>query len=210
MSAPQPQMIFVNLPVQDLEKSKAFFTALGYSFNPTYTNDDAAGMVISESIYVMLLTQPFFQQFTNKPIADAHTHTEVINALSAPVARQLTSWWTRHWPQAPANRSRRATTASCTSAASRTWMAISGKSHTWTASRADGRRKGEPSWLTWMLTCCRAHRTRWRPTAALPARPVRCGRTMARCSTWNAWLTMWNRARAPRSRVRSRQSPAKR
>ncbi len=59
MSAPQPQMIFVNLPVQDLGKSKAFFTALGYSFNPTYTNDDAAGMVISESIYVMLLTQPF-------------------------------------------------------------------------------------------------------------------------------------------------------
>ncbi len=84
MSAPQPQMIFVNLPVKDLEKSKAFFTALGYSFNPTYTNDDAAGMVISESIYVMLLTQPFFQQFSNKPIADAHTHTEVINALSAP------------------------------------------------------------------------------------------------------------------------------
>ena len=60
MSAPQPQMIFVNLPVKDLEKSKAFFSALGYSFNPTYTNDDAAGMVISESIYVMLLTQPFF------------------------------------------------------------------------------------------------------------------------------------------------------
>ncbi len=58
MSAPQPQMIFVNLPVQDLEKSKAFFSPR-YSFNPTYTNDDAAGMVISESIYVMLLTQPF-------------------------------------------------------------------------------------------------------------------------------------------------------
>ena len=48
-------------------------------------------------------------------------------------------------------------------------MAISGKSHTWTASRADRRRKGEPSWLTWMLTCCRAHRTRWRLTVALPA-----------------------------------------
>ncbi|MDH1195283.1 VOC family protein [Stenotrophomonas sp. GD03958] len=83
MSAPQPQMIFVNLPVQDLEKSKAFFSALGYSFNPTFTNDDAACMVISESIFVMLLTQPFFKQFTNKAIADAHSHTEVITCLSA-------------------------------------------------------------------------------------------------------------------------------
>ena len=73
MSAPQPQMIFVNLPVQDLNASKAFFAALGYSFNPTFTNDDAACMVISESIFVMLLTQPFFKQFTN----------EVITCLSA-------------------------------------------------------------------------------------------------------------------------------
>ncbi|WP_303637744.1 MULTISPECIES: VOC family protein [Stenotrophomonas] len=84
MSTAQPQMIFVNLPVKDLEKSKAFFAALGYSFNPTFTNDDAAGMVISDSIYVMLLTQPFFQQFTTKRLADAHTHTEVITALSSP------------------------------------------------------------------------------------------------------------------------------
>jgi len=54
-------MIFVNLPVQDLNASKAFFAALGYSFNPTFTNDDAACMVISESIFVMLLNQPFFK-----------------------------------------------------------------------------------------------------------------------------------------------------
>lgn len=83
MSAPQPQMIFVNLPVQDLQASKAFFAALGYSFNRTFTNDDAACMVISESIFVMLLTQPFFKQFTNKAIADAHSQTEVITCLSA-------------------------------------------------------------------------------------------------------------------------------
>ena len=74
MSAPQPQMIFVNLPVQDLEKSKAFFTALGYSFNPTYTNDDAAGMVISESIYVMLLTQPFPAVHQQADCRRAHPH----------------------------------------------------------------------------------------------------------------------------------------
>ena len=83
MSAPQPQMIFVNLPVQDLNASKAFFAALGYSFNPTFTNADAACMVISESIYVMLLPQPFFRQFTNKSIAAAHQQTEVITCLSA-------------------------------------------------------------------------------------------------------------------------------
>jgi len=83
MSAPQPQMIFVNLPVQDLQQSKDFFSALGYSFNPAYTNEDAACMVISESIFVMLLVKPFFQQFTNKGIADAHAQTEVITCLSA-------------------------------------------------------------------------------------------------------------------------------
>ncbi len=83
MRAPQPQMIFVNLPVQDLQQSKDFFSALGYSFNPAYTNEDAACMVISESIFVMLLVKPFFQQFTNKKIADAHAETEVITCLSA-------------------------------------------------------------------------------------------------------------------------------
>ena len=59
-----PQMIFVNLPVRDLDASKAFFTALGYAFKPRFTNQDAACMVISDTIYVMLLVEPFFQTFT--------------------------------------------------------------------------------------------------------------------------------------------------
>lgn len=83
MSAAQPQMIFVNLPVQDLEASKAFFSALGYQFNPAFTDENAACMVISESIFVMLLVKPFFQQFTTKAIADAQASTEVITCLSA-------------------------------------------------------------------------------------------------------------------------------
>ena len=83
MSAPQPQMIFVNLPVQDLDRSKAFFAALGYSFNPAFTDENAACMVVSESIFVMLLVNPFFQQFTTKTIVDAHRQTEVITCLSA-------------------------------------------------------------------------------------------------------------------------------
>ena len=76
-------MIFVNLPVQDLDASKAFFSALGYQFNPAFTDENAACMVISESIFVMLLVKPFFQQFTNKTIADAQATTEVITCLSA-------------------------------------------------------------------------------------------------------------------------------
>ena len=79
-----PQMIFVNLPVRDLDASKAFFTALGYAFNPRFTNQDAACMVISDTIYVMLLVEPFFRGFTPRPLCDARSHTEVINCLSAP------------------------------------------------------------------------------------------------------------------------------
>jgi predicted lactoylglutathione lyase len=74
--------IFVNLPIQDMERAKAFFTALGYSFNPQFTNEQGACMVISEDIYAMLLVQPFFQTFTKKPIADASKSTEVIVCLS--------------------------------------------------------------------------------------------------------------------------------
>jgi uncharacterized protein len=75
--------IFVNLAVKYLPKSKAFFSALGYSFNPQFTNDDAACMVISDTIYVMLLTEPFFKKFTSKELVDAKKSTEAIVCLSA-------------------------------------------------------------------------------------------------------------------------------
>jgi len=74
--------IFVNLPVRDLEKSKNFFGALGYGFNPKFTNDAAACMVVSEAIFVMLLTEPFFKSFTTKAIVDAHRATEVLVCLN--------------------------------------------------------------------------------------------------------------------------------
>jgi len=77
------QQIFVNLAVKDLPKSKAFFEKLGYSFNPQFTNDDAACMVISDTIYAMLLTEPFFKKFTNKDLVDAKKATEVLVCLSA-------------------------------------------------------------------------------------------------------------------------------
>ena len=74
--------IFVNLPVKDLDKSKAFFGKLGYKFNAQFTDETAACMVISEDIYTMLLTEPKFKEFTKKPIADAKKTTEVLVCLS--------------------------------------------------------------------------------------------------------------------------------
>lgn len=74
--------IFVNLPVKDLSKSIAFFEGLGYSFHPKFTNEIAGCMVVSESIYFMLVTESYFQTFTNKPIADATKTTEVLNCIS--------------------------------------------------------------------------------------------------------------------------------
>jgi len=74
--------IFVNLPVKDLKKSKAFFEKLGFSFNPQFTNDDGACLVISDTIFAMLLTEKFFQTFTKKTVVDATTSTEVILAIS--------------------------------------------------------------------------------------------------------------------------------
>jgi predicted lactoylglutathione lyase len=74
--------IFVNLPIKNMERSQAFFKALGFSFNPQFTNDQGACMVVSDDIFVMLLVEPFFQTFTKKPIADATKTTEVLMCLS--------------------------------------------------------------------------------------------------------------------------------
>jgi hypothetical protein len=77
------KQIFVNLPVKDLEKSKAFFGALGYTFNPQFTDANAACMVIEEgSIHAMLLVEEFFKTFTDKSITDTSKSTEVLLCLS--------------------------------------------------------------------------------------------------------------------------------
>jgi predicted lactoylglutathione lyase len=75
--------IFVNLPVKDLNRSVEFFTRLGYTFNPQFTNENATCMIISDTIYIMLLTETFFQTFTTKQIIDAHTQVECTICLSA-------------------------------------------------------------------------------------------------------------------------------
>jgi predicted lactoylglutathione lyase len=78
-----PTKIFVNLPVKDLNRSKQFYTALGYAFNPQFTDEKAGCLVISEHIYAMLLVEPYFKTFTKKHVADATTSIEAIIALSA-------------------------------------------------------------------------------------------------------------------------------
>jgi uncharacterized protein len=77
------RMIFVNLPVKDLKASIGFFTELGFGFNPEYTDEEAACMVVDDNIFVMLLTEERFQDFINGEIADATRTTEAITCLSA-------------------------------------------------------------------------------------------------------------------------------
>ena len=77
------RMIFVNLPVSDLEKSRAFLEALGAVNDPRFTDDTAAAMSFSDAIHVMILTHEKFSQFTPRPIADAKAGSEVLLALSA-------------------------------------------------------------------------------------------------------------------------------
>ena len=74
--------IFVNLPVKSLPKSVEFFTKLGYRFNPQFTDETATCMIISDDIYVMLLTEAKFSTFTPKKICDATKNSEVLICLS--------------------------------------------------------------------------------------------------------------------------------
>ncbi len=76
------RMIFVNLPVTDLERSIGFYEAIGARKEPNFSNDAAAMMVFSETISVMLLTHDFYKTFTSKPIAEAHRSSEVLLCIS--------------------------------------------------------------------------------------------------------------------------------
>jgi len=84
-----PTQVFINLPVKDLKKSMAFYTAIGHTNNPQFTDDTGACMVVSDTIFVMLLTHEKFKQFTPKTIADATKTAEVINALSCDSKSQV-------------------------------------------------------------------------------------------------------------------------
>jgi uncharacterized protein len=75
--------IFVNLAVKDLKKTMAFFSELGFKYNPMFTNEYAACMILNEQANVMFLTESFFKTFTKKEVADAHKTTEVLISISA-------------------------------------------------------------------------------------------------------------------------------
>ena len=76
------KQIFVNLPIADMARSQAFFQAMGYSFNPDFTNEQGAALVLGENLYAMLLVRDFFKTFTSKAIVDAKDSTEVLVCLS--------------------------------------------------------------------------------------------------------------------------------
>lgn len=81
--------IFVNLPVKNLQRSIDFFTKLGFTFNPQFTDDKATCMIIGKNIYAMLITEERFKEFTRKPISDASKSTEVLIAIDAESREQV-------------------------------------------------------------------------------------------------------------------------
>ncbi|MBF6332679.1 VOC family protein [Nocardia transvalensis] len=83
------KMIFVNLPVDDLERSRNFYEALGWKVNQDFTDDNAACVVVDDNICLMLLVKPFFETFTERPIADSSVATGSIYALSLRSAEEV-------------------------------------------------------------------------------------------------------------------------
>jgi hypothetical protein len=76
------KQIYVNLPIKDLQRTMDFFSALDFSFEPKFTDEKAACLIIGENIYAMLLLETFFQTFTEKQICNARQNTEVIVCIS--------------------------------------------------------------------------------------------------------------------------------
>ena len=85
------RMIFPNIPVKDLKRSMDFFGHLGFTFNEKFTDDKAACMVVNETAFIMLLTDPFFRTFTTKKLVDTLHYTELIMAVSADSREQVDS-----------------------------------------------------------------------------------------------------------------------
>jgi len=79
----QSKHIFVNLPVKDLDKSMEFFSNMGFEFNEQMTDKNAACLIVGSNMYVMLLVEEYFQQFSKKQLSDAKTSTEVIVSITA-------------------------------------------------------------------------------------------------------------------------------
>ena len=81
--------IFINLPVENVERARAFYLGLGFVLNEQFSNDQAACVIVEENILVMLLAKPFFATFTDKPVANAHQSTEVLNCIGCESREQV-------------------------------------------------------------------------------------------------------------------------
>ena len=81
--------IFVNLPVKDLKRAVGFYTKLGYTFNPQFTDENATCMIVGENLFVMLLVEKFFGSFTNKAICDTSKATETLTCVACDSKAQV-------------------------------------------------------------------------------------------------------------------------
>ena len=92
------RQIFVNLPVGDLERSKRFFSALGFRFDARFTDEKAACLIVNEGAsYVMLLSTPFFRTFTSKAVCDARESTEVLLCISCASREEVDDFVAAAW-----------------------------------------------------------------------------------------------------------------
>ncbi len=145
--ATTPRKMFLNLPVKDLDRSVAFFTALGFEFNPQFTDETATCMLVGEDAYVMLLTEPKFADFTVKPLADANAATGAIVALTAESREAADAFADTALANGGSpGQGARWTWASCTGAASPTPTATTGRSSGWTPPPWRGRRYPRARW----------------------------------------------------------------
>jgi predicted lactoylglutathione lyase len=79
---PVPQMVFINLPITDVDRARAFYEGIGFSINPLFSDDNALCVVVSETIFLMVLKQEFFKTFISRPLADPATTASALIALS--------------------------------------------------------------------------------------------------------------------------------
>jgi len=120
--------IFVNLPVKDLKKTMDFFSKLGFKFNPMFTDENAACLVMSEDIYAMLLVEKFFKNFIpDKEICDARSSAEALIALSTKTRQEVDEVIKKVLAAAALSTDRLRTTDGCTVALSKTLTAIFGR-----------------------------------------------------------------------------------
>jgi hypothetical protein len=137
--------LFVNLAVEDLDRSVEFFTGLGFSFDPRFTDETATCMVVGEDAFVMLLVRERFKDFTSKELSDPARQTEAIMALTAESPRRSTGSPTPRSRRGPRRRTSRPRWSSCTAAASTTPTGTCGRSSGWTRARSSARSSAQSS-----------------------------------------------------------------